>query len=66
MKDISNVVSDMLGSSTPTLYMPEVNIQAEDAESELPVGWVKQYSNSKKREYWFNTETGESSWERPT
>lgn len=66
MKVNSNVALEMPGSSTPTSYLSEGNIQSEDVESELPIGWVKQYSNSKKREYWFNTETGESSWERPT
>ena len=66
MKVNSNVELEMTGSSTPTSYIFEGNIQSEDAESELPVGGIKQYSNSKKREYWFNTETGESSWERPT
>jgi hypothetical protein len=35
-------------------------------EAPLPPGWVKQYSRSKKRYYWFNTDTGKSLWEPPT
>ena len=32
----------------------------------LPSGWIKQYSKSKERDYWFNTFTGFSSWIHPS
>jgi predicted RNA methylase len=37
----------------------------DDADSTLPPGWAKQWSNSWEKHYWFNSKTGERSWEHP-
>ena len=34
--------------------------------SEQPEGWQKVWSKTHKRDYWFNTSTGEKSWSEPT
>mmetsp|Transcript_34847 Transcript_34847/g.82928 ORF Transcript_34847/g.82928 Transcript_34847/m.82928 type:complete len:296 (-) Transcript_34847:137-1024(-) len=36
---------------------------SEDAP--LPPGWSKHYSNTWKKNYWFNSKTGKQSWEPP-
>ena len=36
-----------------------------DADSPLPPGWTKHWSNSWQKHYWFNTKTGKQSWEHP-
>ena len=30
------------------------------------MSWTKQFSKSKQKYYWFNKETGESSWDDPS
>ena len=40
-------------------------IDDEDSQI-LPVGWRKCWSVRKARVYYFNLESGNSSWERPT
>lgn len=35
------------------------------SEEPLPPGWIVRKSKTHKREYFFNTRTGESLWERP-
>jgi hypothetical protein len=37
----------------------------DDADSALPPGWTKHWSNSWQKHYWFNTKTGKQSWEHP-
>lgn len=32
---------------------------------ELPEGWIKKYSKSKNRPYYYNINTKESVWEKP-
>uniref|UniRef100_A0A7S0E0P7 WW domain-containing protein n=1 Tax=Hanusia phi TaxID=3032 RepID=A0A7S0E0P7_9CRYP len=34
-------------------------------EESLPPGWSKHWSNTWKKHYWFNSKTGEQSWEPP-
>jgi hypothetical protein len=47
-------------------HTPWPEVIESTIESELKAGWLKQFSKSKQREYWFNTETGESVWVCPT
>jgi serine/threonine protein kinase len=37
----------------------------DDADSTLPPGWTKHWSNSWQKHYWFNSKTGKQSWEHP-
>ena len=34
--------------------------------SDLPSGWIEKVSNSTGRTYYYNTQTKESQWEKPT
>jgi len=61
--EISDSSTNLSTSSTISVF---TDPEGEIKEAELPVGWVKQYSRSKQRDYWFNTETGQSSWTFPT
>lgn len=38
----------------------------DDIPLKLPDGWVECYSGRQQRHYWFNSNTGESVWIRPT
>jgi len=38
----------------------------DDDEGPLPANWTKEYDEGSESYYFFNTETGESLWERPT
>ena len=38
---------------------------AEDDASTPPPGWAKQWSKKWEKHYWFNSKTGEQSWEHP-
>ena len=38
-----------------------------DADAEdLPPGWTQHFDDNHQTAYWFNTQTGESSWTRPS
>eukprot|EP00960_Hanusia_phi_P042119 755320-Hanusia_phi.AAC.2 len=39
--------------------------QSMSGEESLPPGWSKHWSNTWKKHYWFNSKTGEQSWEPP-
>jgi hypothetical protein len=46
--------------------LPSNNSKKAVAEAPQPSGWTKHFSKSKQRYYWFNKETGKSSWNEPT
>ena len=42
-----------------------MNTAAESGDRPLPVGWLCRQSKSRRKHYYFNTVTGESSWKHP-
>ena len=42
-----------------------MNPSAESDDRPLPVGWLCRQSKSRRKHYYFNTVTGESSWKHP-
>lgn len=62
----------LMGGPLPSNNSKKATIEASIAtsssvtQSTLPEGWTEQYSRSKNRPYWFNKNTGTSSWTKPT
>lgn len=56
----SNLISSSSSSSTTTTTI------TSQLQPQLPLGWIKQFSEKHKCDYWFNTITGESQWTPPS
>jgi hypothetical protein len=56
IEDALNDYNNFLLNGQGKLYIDEELIK---------LGWTQQYSETKNKTYWFNTNTGESSWTKP-
>lgn len=52
--------------TAPSVAAPSVTAPSVTEGTGLPPGWTEQFSKSKNRTYWFNTNTGAQSWTKPT
>ncbi|KAJ1487832.1 hypothetical protein T484DRAFT_1785320 [Baffinella frigidus] len=50
----------------PTVAGPGEGGEVGDDEKPLPEGWTKNWSNTWKKNYYFNGKTGKQIWDHPS
>ena len=64
-KEINEKIKEVKNTKLPEIVFDEPVETDIDNRLEL-LGWVKKFSETYKRYYWFNTNTGVATWEEPS